>query len=48
MHDIYHIENFKIVGRSAPFPTVLEAYAYYLVRPEYCEHVKRLVMCSAG
>lgn len=48
VHDIYHIENFKIVGRSAPFPTVLEAYAYYLVRPEYREDVKRLVMRSTG
>ncbi len=48
MHDIYHIENFKIVVRGVSFPTVLEAYAYYLVRSECREYVKRLVMCSAG
>ncbi|RNL48972.1 hypothetical protein [Paraeggerthella hongkongensis] len=48
LHDAYRIEHFKIVGRGVPFATVLEAYAYYLVRPEYREDVKRLVMRAAG
>ena len=48
LHDAHGIENFKIVGRGVPFPTALEAYAYYLVRPEYREDVKRLVMRSTG
>ena len=48
LHDEYGIGYFKIVGRGVAFQTVLEAYAYYLVRPEYREDVKRLVMRAAG
>ena len=48
LHDSRGIEAFKIVGRGIAFQTVLEAYAYYLVRPEYREYVKRLVMQAAG
>lgn len=44
IHNEYGIENYKIVGRGVPFKTNLEALAYYLVRPEYREYVKRLVM----
>lgn len=38
----------KSSGRGVAFQTVLEAYAYYLVRPEYREDVKRMVMRAAG
>lgn len=48
LHDEYGIGYFKIVGRGVAFQTVLEAYAYYLVRPEYREDVKRMVMRAAG
>ena len=48
LHDARGVEYFKIVGRGVPFQTVLEAYAYYLVRPEYRADVKRLVMSSTG
>lgn len=48
LHDAYGIGCFKIVGRGVAFQTVLEAYAYYLVRPEYRADVKRLVMRAAG
>ena len=37
-----------VVGRGVAFQTVLEAYAYYLVRPKYREDVKRMVMRAAG
>ena len=47
-HDRFGIESFKIVGRGVAFQTVLEAYAYYLVRPEHREDVKRMVMRAAG
>ena len=47
-HESYGIESFKIVGRGVAFQTVLEAYAYYLVRPEYRAEVKRRVMRAAG
>lgn len=48
LHERYGIDYFKIVGRGVAFQTVLESYAYYLVRPEYREEVKRLVMRAAG
>ena len=48
LHDEYGIGYFQIVGRGVAFQTVLEAYAYYLVRPEYREDVKRMVMRAAG
>lgn len=48
VHEAYGIEYFKIVGRGVPFQTVLEAYAYYLVKPPYRDEVKRLVMRAAG
>ena len=48
IHDAYGIGCFKIVGRGVAFQTVLEAYVYYLVRPEYRADVKRLVMRAAG
>ena len=48
LHDEYGIGYFKIVGRGVAFQTVLEAYAYYLVRPKYREDVKRMVMRAAG
>lgn len=48
LHDSHGIGYFKIVGRGVAFRTVLEAYAYYLVRPEYREDVKRMVMRAAG
>ncbi|MFR4803137.1 MAG: hypothetical protein ACLT98_07370 [Eggerthellaceae bacterium] len=48
LHDEYGIGYFKIVGRGVAFQTVLEAYAYYLVRPEYREDAKRMVMRAAG
>ena len=47
LHDEYGIGYFKIVGRGVAFQTVLEAYAYYLVRPKYREDVKRMVMRAA-
>ncbi len=48
LHDSYGIGHFKIVGRGVAFRTVLEAYAYYLVKPAYRDEVKRLVMRAAG
>ncbi len=42
-HERFGIDYFKIVGRGAPFATVLEALSYYLVRPEYRSDVKCLV-----
>ena len=48
LHEETGIGYFKIVGRGVAFQTVLEAYAYYLVRPEYREDVKRMVMRAAG
>ena len=48
LHDEYGIGYFKIVGRGVAFQTVLEAYAYYLVRPEYREDVKRMGRRAAG
>lgn len=47
LHEETGIGSFKIVGRGVAFQTVLEAYAYYLIRPEYREDVKRMVMRSA-
>lgn len=47
-HDEYGIENWKIVGRGVAFKAVLEAYVYYLIRSEYRDDVKRLVMQAAG
>ena len=44
LHEETGIGYFKIVGRGVAFQTVLEAYVYYLVRPEYREEVKRMVM----
>lgn len=43
LHETYGINAFKIVGRGVPFETVLEALAYYLVRPEYRVQVKQMV-----
>jgi len=43
MYVEYNIECFKVVGRGIPQETVLESYAYYLLRPEYREPVKQLV-----
>lgn len=48
LHEETGIGYFKIVGRGVPFQTVLEAYAYYLVKPAYREEVKRMVMRAAG
>lgn len=48
LHDDHGIRYFKIVGRGVPFQTVLEAYVYYLVRPEYREEVRRAVMSAAN
>lgn len=48
LHERYGIGYFKIVGRGVAFQTVLEAYAYYLMRPAYREETKRLVMRAAG
>lgn len=48
LHDEYGIENFKIVGRGVPFATVLEALLYYLIKPEYRENLRHMVMMSAG
>lgn len=48
LHDECGVQYFKIVGRGVPFATVLEAYVYYLVRPEYREDVRRQVMRLAG
>ncbi len=44
LHEETGIDSFKIVGRGVAFLTVLEAYVYYLIRPEYREEVKRMVM----
>jgi collagenase-like PrtC family protease len=43
LHNECGINNFKIVGRGIPFETVLESYAYYLLKPEYRTFVKSLV-----
>lgn len=48
LHERYGVGYFKIVGRGVAFQTVLEAYAYYLMRPSYRDEVKRLVMRAAG
>ena len=48
LHERYGIGYFKIVGRGVAFQTVLEAYAYYLMRPAYRDETKRLVMRAAG
>lgn len=48
LHEHYDIGCFKIVGRGVAFQTVLESYAYYLVKPTYREEVKRLVIRAAG
>lgn len=48
VHERFGIDTFKIVGRGVPFRTVLEAYAYYLVKPAFREEVKRQVMRAAG
>jgi hypothetical protein len=42
LSDTYGIEHFKIVGRGVAFETVLEAYAYYLLKPEHRDSLKRL------
>ncbi len=42
----YGIRYFKIVGRGVPFATVLEALAYYLVKPEHQAQVKQAVEVS--
>ena len=44
LHDAYGINYFKIVGRGVPFATVLEALAYYLVRPERRKTVEQQVI----
>lgn len=46
LHEKHGIGYFKIVGRGVPFATQLESLAYYLVRPEYREDAKRLVMAQ--
>lgn len=48
LHEETGIGYFKIVGRGVAFQTVLEAYAYYLIRPQYRDEVKRMVMRAAG
>ena len=36
--------NFKIEGRMRPMHYALESYVYYLVKPEYQNHVRYLLM----
>jgi collagenase-like PrtC family protease len=48
LHHECGIDNFKIVGRGVPFETVLESYAYYLLKPEYQPPIKDLVRRTAG
>lgn len=42
-HQTYGIDYYKIVGRGIPSETVLESYAYYLLKPEYRNQVKQSV-----
>lgn len=48
LHRDHEIDFFKIVGRGIHPETVLEAYAYYLVRPPYRQHVKQLARTSVN
>jgi collagenase-like PrtC family protease len=46
LHHECGINNFKIVGRGVPSETVLESYAYYLLKPEYQRSIKDLARHS--
>jgi collagenase-like PrtC family protease len=48
LSDTYGIQHFKIVGRGVAFETVLESYAYYLLKPEYRDSLKRLARLALG
>jgi hypothetical protein len=46
LHEETGIEYFKIVGRGIPFNVVLESYVYYLIKPEFREDVKTVILQS--
>jgi collagenase-like PrtC family protease len=48
LHTEHGISSFKIVGRGIPFETVLESYAYYLLKPEYRANIKALARIATG
>lgn len=46
LFNTFGITQYKIVGRGIPFETVVESYAYYLIKPEFRNEVKQAVALS--
>ena len=42
--------HFKIEGRTMPIAQVIESYVYYLVKPEYQNKIRLLILerCIGG
>jgi hypothetical protein len=44
LHDTYGLENFKIAGRDYDEITYVESLIYYLIKPEYKDYVRQLIL----
>lgn len=44
LHDQFGIKNFKIAGRDYANISYIESLVYYLIKPEYKDHVRELML----